>query len=100
MEASLPSAQNTSTESTKSWIGYLQQPRYVILLCATILFYRTPDAFLNPQFYVEDGLRFFANAREHGFASLFESWTNYLHFIPRLFALAVSPLPPRYAPAI
>lgn len=80
-------------------IAYLSKPRYVMLLCAAVLFYRVPDTFINPQFYVEDGVRFFPDARQHGIASLFESWTNYLHLVPRLFAYIVSPIPARYAPA-
>lgn len=52
-----------------------------------VIFLKRPDAFLNPQFYAEDGKIFFAGAYQHGAASLLEPYAGYLHTFPRLWAL-------------
>ncbi len=70
-----------------------------ILLLAVILFYRKPDALLNPQFWAEDGALFFAQAQEFGSAALLMPYRGYLHLVPRLVALVASSFPLEWAPA-
>ena len=76
----------------------LSSPAFVVTLCAAILFYRTPDAFLNPQFYCEDGFAYFATAHERGFQSIFANHAGYVQLIPALLASIVNLFTVRYAP--
>jgi hypothetical protein len=73
---------------------------HVVLVCAAILFYRRPDAFLNPQFFYEDGKEFFKNAHQLGIGSFVVSWTNYLHTASRLVAWLTDLVTVRYAPHV
>jgi len=50
------------------------------------LFFRRPDAFLNPQIYAEDGPIFLQQFAALGIKSLVIPYAGYLHTIPRLVA--------------
>src|SRR3954453_19860929 len=71
-----------------------------VLVCLAVIS-RRPDAFLNPQFFAEDGNIWFADAYNIGWLrSLANTHTGYFQTLPRLgpaLALAV-PLP--YAPLV
>ena len=63
----------------------------VLLACATAicvaaLYLKQPQAFLLPQFYAEDGVKYFANAYNEGWTSLFYTSGGYFHLFPRLLA--------------
>ena len=60
--------------------------RYLLLLSFVLLFLRRPDAFLNPQFYAEDGRLLFMNAQELGVASLLSPYHGGYYFAQRLVA--------------
>jgi hypothetical protein len=65
-----------------------------------ILFYRKPDAFLNPQFWAEDGTVFFKGCIDYGFKSITIPYAGYLHLVPRLIACAASLFPFSMTPTI
>jgi len=65
----------------------LMYPIFGILLFSLILFLRRPDAFLNPQFWAEDGVIFFKECYYYSFSSAYTPYAGYLHFIPRIIAL-------------
>jgi len=71
-----------------------------LLFVLIVGFYRKPDAFLNPQFWAEDGTIFFNHCLQFGFHSIFLSFVGYFHTIPRLIAYAASFFPYSIAPAI
>jgi hypothetical protein len=98
------SPQESLGESRGGWQSHpiLQWPywsRAIVVLCGLILIYRRPDAVSNPLFWAEDGTNFFTDAREHGLASLFQSFTNYPMLFIRLVAYALSFLPDAIVPA-
>src|SRR5260370_124194 len=66
--------------------------------CALALFLKSPDAFLNPQFWAEDGAIFYAQQYGKLWPQISTPYAGYLHFIPRLFAWLLSPIPPLYLP--
>ena len=79
----------------------------VLLACATAicvaaLYLKQPQAFRLPQFYAEDGMKFFANAYNEGWASLFNTSGGYFHLWPRLLAnlLLTFGVPLEYIPAV
>ena len=53
----------------------------VLIGVAAALFFRRPDAFLNPQFWAEDGTVFF-KSNFYNAPSFFTPSAGYLHFIP------------------
>jgi hypothetical protein len=57
------------------------------LLFSLIIFLRRPDAFLNPQFWAEDGVIFFKECYYYNLTSALTPYAGYLHFIPRIIAL-------------
>ena len=62
------------------------------LVGLSVLYFRRPDAFTNPQFYAEDGRDFFAQAYEQGWRSLFYRVNGYFAVYPRavdIIALSV-----------
>jgi hypothetical protein len=77
-------------------------PKLVALavLCFAAAVSRRPDILFNPQFWAEDGLIFYQQAHELGFAAtLLTPHAGYLHTLPRLVAglsllvpLAMAPL--------
>lgn len=59
----------------------------IFIVSFIILFLRRTDAFLNPQFWAEDGTIFYAQAYNLGIAkSLVLPYSGYLHMLPRLVA--------------
>jgi len=71
-----------------------------IVVLVLILFYRKPDAWVNPQFWAEDGTVFFAQQHEFGLSALFVPYAGYLHLIPRLIAQVSSLFPVSMAPML
>ena len=53
----------------------------------TILYWRRPDAFYNPQLWAEDGSRFFSNPFFFGAQTLWMPFAGYYHTLARLVAL-------------
>lgn len=65
---------------------------YVILALLVnffFLWWKRPDAFINPQFWAEDGFIFFHDAYYSGVNVLFKPYNGYLHLYPRLIAWMV-----------
>ena len=73
----------------------------IIFLAFIILVLRRPDALLNPQFWAEDGVIWYADAYHLGsIQSLFLSYAGYCTFVARLVAAVVQAFPLPWAPAI
>ncbi|MBP7864360.1 MAG: hypothetical protein KA419_00310 [Acidobacteria bacterium] len=66
----------------------------VLAAAALILFVRKTDAFLNPQFWAEDGAVFFLQDYTLGPSAVWEPYAGYLHLFPRLVALVSGALLP------
>lgn len=66
-----------------------------------VIFLRKPDAFLNPQFWAEDGTVFFVQAYHNGILSIFEPYAGYYHLYPRLIAFLADflKIPLQFLPA-
>jgi hypothetical protein len=71
-----------------------------LIFMVVILFCRKPDAFLNPQFWAEDGPIFFMGYIEYGFKSIITPYGGYLHLVPRLIAGVASLVPFSMTPTI
>jgi hypothetical protein len=71
-----------------------------LAVMTVLLFCRRPDAFLNPQFWGEDGTIFFKEQIEYGFKSIVIPYAGYLHLTPRLIACAASLFPFSITPTI
>jgi hypothetical protein len=72
----------------------------VFLISALILYSRRPDAFLNAQFYAEDGTFWYAGAYQLGWRCLLLPEAGYLSTLPRLIALFTQFFPFSLAPLI
>lgn len=73
----------------------------VTLCCLVLLFSRRPDAFLNPQFWAEDGRVWYADAYNHGiFYSLLTPEAGYYQTISRVVAIVALLVPLVLAPVI
>lgn len=74
----------------------------VLLLgvAVVMLFFRRPDAFIQPQLFVEDGTVFFRDDHELGLAALTKPYAGYLHLLPRLIALAAGVFPIEWRPRL
>jgi hypothetical protein len=66
---------------------------------ALILFIRKTDSFTNPQFWAEDALPFFLEARFLGAEAVLHSYSGYFHLLPRLIAWMANFVDVAYAPA-
>ncbi len=66
--------------------GWRSAGVWVAVVACAILVLRKPDALINPQFWAEDGLIFFAGAYHDGWASVGHTYNGYFHLIPRLVA--------------
>jgi hypothetical protein len=77
-------------------------PLAVFLVGALLIASRRPDAILNPQFFIEDGVLWFAEAHERGGLRVLAStsYRGYLHTLPRLGALAAQTVPLLWAPLV
>jgi len=69
-----------------------------VVAVTAILYWRRPDAFYNPQFWAEDGSRFFTGAFFIGARSLVIPLAGFFHTLARLVAWIGSWIPVRYAP--
>lgn len=75
--------------------------RPALLLAVTIIaLFRRPDAFFQPQLFVEDGTVFFRDDYELGFYAIFKPYAGYLHLLPRLVAYGASLAPLEVRPRI
>lgn len=77
----------------------------LVLLSLFVLFinfFRTQDAFTNPQFWAEDATVFYAQALELGFQAFVTPYAGYLHTIQRVFASVVKAanVPLEYLPLL
>jgi hypothetical protein len=71
------------------------------LLAAIVVISRRHDAFTNPQFFAEDGAKWFSDAYNHGpINALFISYEGYFQVLARLGALIEAPFGVRAAPFI
>lgn len=70
-----------------------------LAVSALILVARKPDAFTRPQFWAEDALPFYLEARYVGPDAFTRSYAGYHHFFPRLTAWCASFIDPCLAPA-
>lgn len=71
---------------------------WVVLGGLLILFVRKPDAFLNPQFWAEDGPVYFMAARLDGVHSLLRPYDGLFYLLQRSIAYLGNWVPVRYAP--
>jgi len=71
---------------------------FSILLITWILYWRRPDAFVNPQLWAEDGEVFFTDTYFSGIRNLFLSYRGIYHVLGRLVALPGRWLPLAYIP--
>ncbi len=67
-----------------------KKPVGLFLIAAVLLFLKSPDAILNPQFWAEDGPIFFAAQFHHALPQLLTPYAGYLHVVPRLVAWAAN----------
>lgn len=84
----------------KSWgtpVGSLLASELAVL---GVLLWRKTDAFLNPQFWAEDGTVFFQQVYEGGFETLWTTYAGYHHLIPRIVAWLATFAPFEVVPAI
>ena len=70
-----------------------------IFLVCLVLFFRKYDAFVNPQFWAEDGI-LFDNWLQFGAKSFFLQYAGYINLFPRLVAFLASFFPFSFTPAI
>ena len=77
-------------------------PAVVLLVGIVLTFTRRPDALLNAQFYVEDGILWYAEAHEQGgwHMLLVPSYRGYIHALPRIGGLAAQSVPLAFAPLV
>jgi hypothetical protein len=71
----------------------------VTAFCGLILYFRIPDAFSHPQLWAEDGTIFFLSERTLGWRAFLETYSGYLHLIPRTVAWVSALLPYETLPA-
>ena len=76
------------------------QTLLVLALVALAALLRRPDAFFQPQFFVEDGAVFFKQDYERGASAIWTTYAGYLHLIPRLIAFFASAFPLELRPRV
>jgi len=76
------------------------QPIGLFLLALVLLFLKSPDAILAPQFWAEDGPVFFAAQFGHDWPQLLTPYAGYLHTVTRLVAWLASGFDLAHAPLI
>jgi hypothetical protein len=86
-DASMPSESRFQLSFSVLWL---------VLIAA--FFVKSPDAYISPQFWAEDGGVFFEQQLEFGWSSFFTPYAGYLHAIPRLIAGLASLFPGEFAP--
>ncbi len=70
----------------------------VLLAAAALMVLKSPDAWLAPQFWAEDGAVFFAQQYDRAAPQLWLVHAGYLHLLPRLAAWIASFGPAAFAP--
>lgn len=90
-----------ATKSTFDRYGWAI-PLGIFLVGAILIFTRRPDSLLNPQFYVEDGVYWYAQAHEQGAltALLSPFYRGYFVTVQRLGGLAAQAVPFAWAPFV
>ena len=91
-----------------SWISAtrLRSPRTasilgIVLLACALVISRRVGAFTNPQFYAEDGSKWFANAYTYGpLGALDLSYNGYFQLVSRLGPVVAAPFGIRNAPLV
>ncbi|MBX7144082.1 MAG: hypothetical protein K1X79_06500 [Oligoflexia bacterium] len=86
-------------------VNFFQRERIYTLVLVFIasvwlVYSRRPDAVLNPQFFAEDGIVWYANAYHHGFKCLFWPQDGYFQTFYRIVALVTQLFDMRLAPVI
>ncbi len=71
---------------------------FTILLMTLILYWRRPDAFVNPQLWAEDGEVFFTDTYFGGLSNLFIEYRDIYHVLGRLAAFPGKWVPLPYIP--
>jgi hypothetical protein len=94
------SAHLTAALSQLKRISFGQNISVILLMFAFAIFSKTPQQFITPQFWAEDGVIFFTQAMEKGACSFTISYAGYLHLIPRSIAYIATFLPAIYSPII
>jgi hypothetical protein len=90
----------TKQDERQIVLGAWQHAVIFLFTCA-VLVSRRPDTLLNPQFCVEDGHVFFADAYNYGWwTALFRSYEGYYHVFPRLGASLSLLVPLTMAPLV
>jgi hypothetical protein len=69
------------------------------LVAALLLAFKSPDAWVNPQFWAEDGTIFFASQYREAWPQVLLTHAGYLHATPRLVAWFASIFPLAMVPA-
>lgn len=72
----------------------------IFLLCMGAFFLKSPDAYLNPQFWAEDAVIFFKQQWNHEWPRILVPYAGYYHLLPRLVAWLASFFPIGLAPAL
>jgi hypothetical protein len=80
-------------------MNFKKKSAFLVLL-ALLIYLRSPDIYILPQLWAEDGAVFLIQAREIGFLSLFHPYGGYLLIIPRIIASYSNLIPLIYTPLI
>jgi hypothetical protein len=90
----------TTWTSVRPAVPAFTAPLVSGFLALALLYLRAPDAFINPQFWAEDGPAFWQHQARFGWRVLFDPYLGYMLFAPRLVALAASFFDPALAPRL
>jgi hypothetical protein len=88
------------TIERQSRLGNILFHAAIGLIASLIVISRRPDVILNPQFFAEDGARWYVDAYNLGLRSLLVPESGYLHTLTRLTALFTVLLPLSFAPLV
>jgi hypothetical protein len=88
-------SQNTRSSETATF-GYIALS---LIFVGLVLFYRKPDALLNPQFWAEDGTVFFQDNYTNGLTAIFAPHAGYFQLLLRLIAYLAGWFPLELQPA-
>ncbi len=72
----------------------------LVLVTLVALFSRRPDAYLNPQFWAEDGVVFYSQVMTLGAKSFLVRYGGYFHLYSRVFAWLFSGFAPAVMPTL
>ncbi|HYA00419.1 MAG TPA: hypothetical protein VEK76_08725 [Candidatus Binatia bacterium] len=99
--AGLATGDRRTSTGSGGWPAHLALMISAVAVCAGVIISRRPDAFTNPQFYAEDGARWFSDAYNDGpWQALFLSYQGHFLVQPRLVALIATPFGAASAPRI